>query len=76
MGKSAVTDYFLKYFEENRIDLKEISEKTGIRKQKLSKDYKVPLTAEEFLKLCIVLKIQPEEIQKSILNKKAGSDTD
>ena len=66
MKKSEVTDYFLEYFEKNRINIKEISEKTGIKINKLSKEYKTPLTAEEFLKLCVLLKIQPEEISKSI----------
>jgi len=69
MGKSAVTDYFLKYFEENRINIGEISEKTGIKKHKLSKEYKTPLTAEEFLRLCIFLRISPEEIRKNMQRK-------
>ena len=66
MKKSEVTDYFLEYFEKNRMNIKEISEKTGIKISKLSKEYKTPLTAEEFLKLCVLLRIQPEEILKSI----------
>ena len=66
MGKSAVTDYFLEYFEKNRIDINEISEKTGIKMGKLSKKYKTPLTAEEFLVLCVFLKISPEEIRKKL----------
>ena len=66
MGKSAVTDYFLNYFEKNRIDIEEISEKTGIKKHKLSKEYKTPLTAEEFLRLCVFLRISPEEIRKKL----------
>ena len=65
MKKSEVTEYFLEYFEKNRIDIKEISEKTGIKISKLSKEYKIPLTAEEFLKLCVLLQIRPEEISKS-----------
>ncbi len=69
MNKSAVTDYFLDYFEKNRIDIKEISENTGIKIYKLSKEYKTPLSAEEFLRLCVLLGIKPEEIQKSIQNK-------
>ncbi len=70
MKKSAVTDYFLEYFEKNRIDIKEISEKTGIKISKLSKGYKTALTAEEFLSLCFLLQIQPEEISRSIKENK------
>ena len=66
MGKSAVTDYFLEYFEKNRININEISEKTGIKKHKLSKEYKTPLTAEEFLRLCVFLQISPEEIREKL----------
>jgi len=69
MGKSAVTDYFLNYFEKNRMNSKEISEKTGIKSHKLSKEYKTPLTAEEFLRLCVFLGISPEEIRKNLQRK-------
>lgn len=69
MDKSAVTDFFLEYFENNRMDIEKISEKTGIKTRKLSKDYKKPLTAEEFLRLCVFLGISPEEIRKSIQEK-------
>lgn len=62
MEKSAVTEFFLKYFEENGIDYKWISEKTGIAKEKMSADYSEPLTAEEFFCLCTLLQIQPEEV--------------
>lgn len=66
MGKSAVTDYFLEYFEKNRMDIQEISEKTGIKMHKLSKKYRTPLTSEEFLQLCVFLGISPEEIRKNL----------
>ena len=69
MEKSAVTDYFLKYFEKNRIDVEWISEKTGIKQGKLCKDYKVPFTAEEFFQLCMLLELEPEEIIHSIKEK-------
>ena len=55
MEKSAVTEFFLTYFEENGIDVEWISEKIGIRKEKLMEDYKEPLNAEEFLELCVLL---------------------
>ena len=66
MEKSSVTEFFLDYFEKNKIKIQWISEKTGILEEKLSKDYKEPLTAEEFLKLCLFLSIQPEEIAAAV----------
>lgn len=62
MEKSAVTEFFLDYFEKNKIKKEWISEKTGILEEKISRDYQEPLTAEEFLKLCAFLCIQPEEV--------------
>ena len=66
MEKSAVTDFFLKYCEKNGIDIGEISEKTGIGREKLSENYKKPLSAEEFFELCIFLGIKPEQVQEAI----------
>lgn len=66
MEKSEVTEFFLKYFEKNRIDKAWISEKTGIDRNKLSREYKESLTADEFLRLCAFLQIQPEEIMMII----------
>ena len=66
MEKSAVTEFFLKYFEKNRIDSEWISEEIGIEKEKLSKNYKKTLTAEEFLQLCFFLGIKPETVRESI----------
>jgi len=62
MGKSAVTEFFLEYFEKNRISIDEISEKTGIERQKFSEDYRQALTASEFLELCVFLHIKPEAV--------------
>lgn len=62
MEKSGVTEFFIKYFEDNKIKKQWISEKTGIEEKKLSRDYKEALTAEEFLCLCALLSIQPEEV--------------
>ena len=66
MEKSAVTEFFLKYFEKNRIDTEWISENTGIKKEKISKNYRQILTAEEFLRLCFFLGIKPEMVRDSI----------
>jgi len=62
MEKSAVTEFFLDYFEKNKIKKEWISEKIGILQEKISRDYKEPLIAEEFLRLCAFLDIQPEEV--------------
>ncbi|MBR3769302.1 MAG: hypothetical protein IKL06_02100 [Lachnospiraceae bacterium] len=69
MEKSAVTEFFLEYFEKNRINTGEISEKIGIKKEKISENYGMPLSAEEFLKLCALLDIKPEEVREAIKEK-------
>ena len=61
MGKSKVTDYMIRYIEENRIDAKSLAAHAGIDAGKLRKDYKEPLDAEEFLSLCAYLGIRPEQ---------------
>ena len=66
MEKSAVTEFFLKYFEKNRINIEKISEKTGIEKEKLSENYTQPLTSEEFLELCFFLGIKPEVVREFV----------
>ena len=66
MEKSRVTEYILTYMRENQITASELSEKTGIAEEKLCPDYKEPLLAEEFLELCVLLKLSPEEIIKSM----------
>ncbi len=66
MEKSAVTEFFLQYFEENKINRQWISENTGIEIDKISDNYRQPLTAAEFLELCMFLEIEPERIQEWI----------
>ena len=66
MEKSAVTEFFLAYFEKNRIDRGYISEKTGIEIEKISDNYRQPLTASEFLGLCLFLGITPEQVRAAI----------
>lgn len=66
MEKSAVTEFFLQYFKENKINKEWISEKTGIGIEKISENYRQTLTASEFLELCMLLEIQPECIQEWI----------
>lgn len=71
MEKSVVTEFFVKYFEDNKIEKQWISEKTGISKEKLTRDYKEALTAEEFLCLCALLSISPEEVLIVLKNSRA-----
>lgn len=66
MTKSAVTNFFLRYFEQKRISISWISENTGIAEEKLSENYSEPLEAEEFFELCILLGIKPEEVWSEI----------
>ena len=66
MEKSAVTEFFLEYFEKNKINRVWISENTGIEIEKISENYRNPLTASEFLELCALLQIEPECIQEWI----------
>lgn len=66
MGTSEVTEFFLEYFEKNRISRVWISENTGIEIAKISENYRHPLTATEFLELCMFLEIEPECIQEWI----------
>ena len=63
MKKSAVTEFFLEYFEKNRISVEWISECTGIGIDKISENYGQPLNATEFLELCVFLGVQPETVQ-------------
>ncbi len=66
MKKSAVTEFFLEYFEKNRICREWISECTGIRIEKISENYGQPLNATEFLELCMFLGIKPETVQEYV----------
>lgn len=64
--KSIITDFLVKYLEENNIEKGWISQKTGISIEKLKRDYEEALDAEEFLLLCALLQIEPEEIREII----------
>ncbi|MBR5127646.1 MAG: hypothetical protein IKU69_04370 [Roseburia sp.] len=69
MEKSAVTEFFLEYFEKHRINIGEISEKLGIEKERFSENYRKSLSADEFLRLCAWLNIKPEEVRDAIKRK-------
>lgn len=66
MEKSRVTEYMIGYIRKHRIPSAWISEKTGIPEQKLNAGCKEPLYADEFLRLCVVLDLVPEEIASDI----------
>lgn len=66
MGQSKVTEYILNYMNENNIPSRILSNQTGILEEKLSPNYKEPLLADEFLRLCVYLKLSPEEISRQI----------
>lgn len=71
MEKSAVTDYVIQYIQDNKISTDYISEIMGISAAKLQADYTEPLSAEEFLELCVFLHLSPEKVQfETILGKK------
>lgn len=61
MEKSRVTDKMIKYLLEHNISISEISEKTGVPEEKLKPGYSEALFAGEFLELCMMLRIRPED---------------
>lgn len=66
MEKSMVTEYIIKYLTENHISAESVSADTEISVNKLKPGYTKPLLAEEFLDLCVYLKISPERISREI----------
>ena len=63
---SEVTEYMIKYLCENSLSSGLVSQKTGIPEEKLRPGYKEPLLADEFLRLCVYLKISPEKIASAL----------
>lgn len=66
MSSSRVTNYVMHYLKMNGITAEQIERETGISAEKLSKGYKEPLDAEEFLMLCAHLGLEPEDITREI----------
>ena len=62
MEESRVTEYILQYMKEHHILSSTLSRETGISEEKLVSEYKEALLADEFLRLCVYLKLSPEEI--------------
>ena len=66
MEESRVTEYILQYMKEHHILSSTLSRETGISVEKLVPEYKEALLADEFLRLCVYLKLSPEEIAVKI----------
>lgn len=66
MEESRVTEYILQYMKEHHILSSTLSRETGISEEKLVPEYKEALLADEFLRLCVYLKLSPEEIAVKI----------
>mgnify|MGYP004596616867 CR=1 FL=1 len=66
MGESRVTEYMIKYLKDTGISSRKIAEQTKIPEDKLKPGYKEPLLADEFLRLCVLLKLSPEKISGEI----------
>lgn len=66
MEESRVTEYILQYMKEHHILSSTLSRETGISEEKLVPEYKEALLADEFLRLCVYLKLSPEEIAERI----------
>lgn len=69
MGKSRVTDYLLQYMEQHQISAAWAAGAAGIDIKKLKKGYRKPLLSDEFLELCVVLRIRPEDVMEALNGK-------
>lgn len=63
---SKVTDYIISYLKKEKITAQQIAKETGIDEKKLSEGYEYPLDADEFLRLCVQLRLKPEDISRAI----------
>ena len=66
MTISKVTDYIISYVLEHQIPCEALAKETGVPMDKLMPGYQEPLLADEFLKICVYLKLRPEDITKEI----------
>lgn len=69
MGTSKVTDYMIDYMEKKHISAERLAKELDISTEKLDKEYEEPLLADEFLALCVWLRIRPEEIMMALCEK-------
>ena len=61
-----VTKGIAKYISEKQLSITDIEEKLRISRRKLTVDTNDKLTAQEFLALCLYLKIRPEEYYSNV----------
>lgn len=66
MVKSKVTDYIIGYLESYGIPAECVSKEVKVPQEKLKAGYQRPLSAEEFLELCVYLKIRPEDVWEAV----------
>lgn len=66
MGKSKVTDYIIEYLHNNSISIQWAADAVNIAVDKLKENYEEPLQADEFLELCVLLSVRPEDILQAI----------
>lgn len=66
MVESKVTDYIIGYLESYGIPAESVSKEVDIPQEKLKAGYRRPLSAEEFLELCIYLGIRPEDVWEAV----------
>lgn len=66
MEKSRVTDYLLQYMKQHQISAAWAAKAAEIDVDKLTEDYKEPLLSDEFLELCVVLHIRPEDVMAAL----------
>lgn len=66
MGTSKVTDFMIEYMQKHDVLVREIALELGIKEEKLQNGYTDPLDAEEFLELCVKLRLRPEEVAEAI----------
>lgn len=69
MEKSRVTDYLLQYMKQHQISAAWAAKAAKIDVDKLTEDYKEPLLSDEFLELCIILNIRPEDVMAALNSK-------
>lgn len=66
MKQTRVTEYLIEYLKDCHISPETVSAATGIDAYKLKDGCLRPLTAEEFLELCVYLKIRPEDVWAAV----------
>ncbi len=66
MKDGSVLEWLTDYMEKHAVSIAQTARETGIPDEKLRAGTKEKLTAEEFLELCVYLKVRPEEIREEL----------